>query len=190
MNMKRLVCVVLAFIMLPAAWSGLAARRVSVSTNLLDYVRLGTINVDASYTVSRHWSFVAGARYNPFTFNSGDSQTQFQYRQQSYALGARWWLWHTWSGWWFSGKARYQEYNAGGLGIRDTEEGDRVGAGLYMGYSHMLSPHMNVDFGFGFWGGMSWYTRYSCPTCGHITDEGQKYFVRPDDFMISVVYVF
>lgn len=188
--MKRLICVVLAFILLPSVWSRLSAHRVSVSTNLLDYAHLGTLNIDASYAVSRHWSLVAGARYNPFTYNADDRQKQFQYRQQSYAVGVRWWLWHTWSGWWFSSKARYQEYNAGGLWTRDTEEGDRVGAGLYVGYTHMLSPHMNVEFGCGMWGGISWYTSYSCPTCGYIVEEGQKFFMRPDDFMISVVYVF
>lgn len=190
MAMKRLICAILLMILLPSFWEGLSARRFSISTNLLDYARLGTMNIEASYATSRHWSLVAGARYNPFTFNEGDAEKQFQYRQQSYSLGARWWLWHTWSGWWLAGKARYQEYNAGGIGTRDTEEGDRVGAGVYMGYTHMLSPHVNMEFGFGFWGGVSWYTSYSCPTCGYTLDKGQKSFMRPDDFIISVVYVF
>lgn len=187
--MKRLLYLFL-LLLLPALWQQTSARRFSLSTNLLDYARLGTLNMDASYAVERHWSLTAGARYNPFTFMEGNPQKQFQYRQQSYAVGARWWLWHTWSGWWFAGKARYQEYNAGGLGDRETEEGDRVGAGVYAGYTHMLSPHLNLEFGLGFWGGWSWYSIYSCPTCGVTIDHGQKYFVRPDDFMISIVYVF
>ena len=187
--MKRF-CIACALILLQTLWGPLDVRRFSISTNLLDYARLGTLNMDASYAASRHWSVTAGARYNPFTFREGDPDRQFQYRQQSYALGARWWLWHTWSGWWFAGKARYQEYNAGGLGDRETEEGDRVGAGLYLGYTHMLAPHLNMEFGLGFWGGMSWYSRYSCPACGVVTDQGQEYFVRPDDLMISIVYVF
>ena len=188
--MKRSVFLALAMIIFPSLWCMAHANRFSVSTNLLDYARLGTLNVDASYAASRHWSLVAGARYNPFTFNDGKPDKQFQYRQQSYAVGARWWLWHTWGGRRFSGKARHQEYNAGGLGKRETEEGDRVGAGLYVGYTHMLGPHWNMEFGVGFWGGVAWYTGYSCPSCGKIVDEGQKYFVRPDDLMISIVYVF
>ena len=104
--MKRSVFLALAMIIFPSLWCMAHANRFSVSTNLLDYARLGTLNVDASYAASRHWSLVAGARYNPFTFNDGKPDKQFQYRQQSYAVGARWWLWHTWSGWWFSGKAR------------------------------------------------------------------------------------
>lgn len=180
----------LLMILLPVGWNTMHARRFSLSTNLLDYAQLGTLNLDASYAASRHWSLITGVRYNPFTFRKGDSESQFQYRQQSYSLGARWWLWHTWSGWWFAGKTRYQEYNAGGLSERTTEEGDRVGAGLYVGYTHMLSPHFNMEFGLGFWGGMSWYSRYSCPTCGVTLEAGQEYFVRPDDFMVSIVYVF
>ena len=188
--MKKSIYIFLLMLLVPVLWNCINARRFSVSTNLLDYANLGTLNIDASFAASKHWSLTTGARYNPFTFNEGDPDKQFQYRQQSYSLGARWWLWHTWSGWWFAGKTRYQEYNAGGIGSRETEEGDRIGAGLYAGYTHMLSPHLNLEFGFGLWGGMSWYNRYSCPTCGLTLETGQEYFVRPDDFMISIVYVF
>ena len=121
--MKRL-CLLVALMMMPVFANDISARRFSISTNLLDYARLGTLNLEASYAASRYWSVTASARCNPFTFYKGDSERQFQYRQQSYAVGARWWLWHAWSGWWFSGKARYQEYNVGGIGTRDTEEGD------------------------------------------------------------------
>lgn len=188
--MRKFLCALATLLLLPVLWQYVSAQRFSLSTNLLDYARLGTLNLDASYAASRHWSITAGARYNPFTYNEGDPEKQFQYRQQSYAAGARWWMWHTWSGWWFGGKLRYQEYNAGGIGSPETEEGDRVGAGLYAGYTHMLTPHLNMEFGLGFWGGRSWYTSYSCPTCGVTLEKGQEYFVRPDDLMISIVYVF
>ena len=164
--------------------------RVSVSTNFLDYARLATLNVDASYAVSRHWSVIAGARYNPFTFNEGDPQRQFQYRQRSCSVGARWWMWHNMSGWWIAGKARYQEYNYGGITSRATREGDRVGAGLYAGYTHMLGPHFNLEFGLGAWAGMDWYDIYSCQVCGLTVDSGNGFFVLPDDIMVAVVYVF
>lgn len=188
--MKRYIFNLVFWCLIPSLWLGLSANRFGLSTNLLDYARLGTLNADASFAASRHLSLTAGVRYNPFTFNENNPQEQFQYRQQSYAVGARWWLWHTWSGWWFAGKARYQEYNVGGLGHQETEEGDRVGAGLYAGYTHMLTPHLNMEFGLGFWGGKAWYTKYSCPSCGEMLEAGQKYFMRPDDVMISIVYVF
>ena len=166
------------------------ARKFSISTNLLGYAELGTMNAEFSYALSRRWSLTAGARYNPFTYHKGDSSRQFQLRQQSYSVGARLWPWHIWSGWWFATKVRYQEYNMGGVFSRQTSEGDRVGLGLYSGYTLMLSKHFNMEFGLGLWGGLDVYRRYSCPSCGLTVDEGCKGFVLPDDIMVSFVYVF
>ncbi len=167
-----------------------SAQKFSVGTDLLGYARLGTFNIEASYALDRHWSLLAGARYNPFTFRKGDPQRQFQARQQSYSVGIRMWPWHTWSGWWFAGKFRYQEYNEGGMISRRTEEGDRFGAGLYSGYTYMLNAHLNLELGFGLWAGMSSYKVYSCPVCGLTSEAGRKFFLLPDDLIISLVYVF
>jgi hypothetical protein len=173
------------------SWQLLAsAQKVSVSTNVLDYLALGTMNIDVSYAFSRHWSAVAGVRYNPFTFMKGDPQEQFQYRQQSYSAGVRMWPWHILSGWWFASKLRYQEYNVGGILRAETREGDRFGLGLYAGYTHMISRHFNVEFGVGVWGGLDIYSRYSCPACGHVMKSGTGIFILPDDIMISLAYVF
>ena len=166
------------------------AQKLSVSTNLLDYACLGTLNADMSYAFSRHWSLIAGARYNPFTFRKDQPQRQFQLRQQSYAAGVRLWPWHIWSGWWFASKLRYQEYNVGGIWGPETSEGDRYGIGLYSGYTYMVSPHFNVEFGLGLWGGADFYKEYTCPACGITVDSGKKGFLLPDDVMISLVYVF
>ncbi|MBQ6710654.1 MAG: DUF3575 domain-containing protein [Bacteroidales bacterium] len=166
------------------------AQTVSLSTNLLDYACLGTLNADVSYSLSRRWSVTAGARYNPFTFRKGDPDKQFQLRQQSYSLGARLWPWHTWSGWWFAGKLRYQEYNSGGIRSLETREGDRFGAGLYAGYTYMLTSHLNIEFGLGLWSGLDVYRCYSCPVCGVTLESGKTHFILPDDIMISLAYVF
>lgn len=187
--MKRLAIVAAVLFQLLSS-SDVSAQKFSVSTDLLGYLRLGTLNVDASYAVARHWSITAGARYNPFTFRKGDPERQLQYRQQSYSIGTRVWPWHIWSGWWFAGKLRYQEYNYGGIVSDETEEGDRFGFGLYSGYTHMINPHLNLEFGVGMWNGVALYTTYSCPTCGVILDSGNKYFLLPDDVMLSLVYVF
>ena len=180
----------LAFAAMLLAGSKSEAQTMSVSTNVLDYACLGTLNADVSYSISRRWSITAGARYNPFTFRKGDPDRQFQMRQQSYSIGARLWPWHTWSGWWFAGKIRYQEYNFGGIRSPETREGDRFGGGLYAGYTYMLSPRFNIEFGLGVWSGMDSYSRYSCQQCGLLEMSGQKWFVLPDDIMIALVYVF
>lgn len=186
--MRKYIIVVSVFMLTMALPS--FAQKFSLSTNILDYACLGTLNLDASYSLTRRWGLVVGARYNPFTFNEGDVDNQFQYRQLSYAAGARLWPWHTMSGWWFAGKLRYQEYCYGGIFSEGAEEGDRFGAGLYAGYTHMLSKHLNLEFGVGFWGGIGFYRRYSCPVCGMTVGTGRKYFLLPDDLMISLAYVF
>ena len=185
--MRRLILTV-GFMM---ATSFLAsAQKLSVSTNLIDYACLGTLNTEVSYTVGQHWSLTAGLKYNPFTFQKGDVDRQFQLRQQSCAIGMRYWPWHSLSGWWVGGKVRYQEYNWGGLFSRESEEGDKAGLGFSAGYTYMISRHLNVEFGLGIWGGRAWYRRYSCPVCGLTMESGCKWFVLPDNLMISFAYVF
>lgn len=166
------------------------AQRFSLSTNLLDYACLGTLNVEGSFSATQHLSLTAGVKYNPFTFGKADPERQMQLRQRSVSLGARIWPWHTWSGWWFAAKARLQEYNFGGILSRETREGNRFGAGLYTGYTHMLGANFNIEFGLGLWGGLDIYDRYSCQVCGLTLDSGRKGFLLPDDLMISLVYVF
>ena len=184
--MKKVVLLISMMLICPF----LHAQKLSVSTNVLGYAALGTLNGEVSYSVSRRWSVVAGARYNPFTYRKGDVDRQFQMRQISCSVGARLWPWHTLSGWWFSSKLRYQEYNYGGLFNWGTEEGDRYGCSLSAGYTHMLSSNLNLEFGVGAWAGMSFFRRYSCVVCGTTTGHGRKYFLLPDDLMISLVYVF
>lgn len=184
--MKRIV-ICLALVLLPLVAS---AQKVGISTDLLGYAHLGTMNAEFSYSLSQRWSMTAGVRYNPFTFRKGDPQTQFQHKQLSVSAGARFWPWHTLSGWWFASKLRWQEYNFGGLFSRKTEEGDRFGAGVYAGYTYMLSSHLNLEFGFGMWTGMAFFRTYTCPVCGLTEQSGKKYFLLPDDFMISLSYVF
>ena len=100
------------------------------------------------------------------------------------------WPWHTWSGWWFAGKLRWQEYNVGGIISPETREGDRFGTGLYAGYTYMLGTHFNLEMGLGVWAGTDIYSLYSCPVCGVTLESGKNFFVLPDDMMISLVYVF
>ena len=78
------------------------AQQWSVSTNAVDWLNFGTLNVEASAAVAQHISVNASARYNPWTFNASDPATQLQNREQTYRLGMRWWPWHIYSGWWIS----------------------------------------------------------------------------------------
>lgn len=157
-----------------------SAQRFALGTNAVDWLSLGTLNIDASAAVAQRYSLHIGAELNPWTFRAGDPEKQLQMRQTSYWAGFRYWPWHVYSGWWMGADLRYSVYNMGGILRRDTEEGDAYGMGLWSGYSIMLNELWNLDLGLGVWGGYKKYTRYSCPLCGYILEEGGKPFILPD----------
>ena len=165
------------------------AQRFSAGTNLADYAQYGTINAEASMAVARRWSLHAGAKYNPFLYHRRDG-LPLTSRQQVYAFGARFWPWNVYSGWWFSARTQYQEYNRGGISSQETQEGDRYGIGVAAGYAYMLHPHLNVELGAGIWGGYDRYTVYSCPVCGFTEETGERKFLLPNEITLSLVYVF
>lgn len=175
------------------------AQTWAVAVNAADAIELGTIGVEGSAAVGQHWSIHAGAKVNPWTFGKKDTSNglfsepnpdQKQDRKQSYALGVRWWPWNVYSGWWIAGKVQYQEYNRGGIFRQTSEEGDAFGAALSGGYSLMLKEHINLDSGLGLWGGWTKYTTYACPSCGKVEDQGDKWFILPNEVIISLVYIF
>ena len=90
--MRRLICFVLTLALL--ASGRVLAQDASISTNLVDYAQLGTLNLEASCGVARHWSLNAGVKYNPFSFENEELQSPMQSRQRSVALGTRYWPWH------------------------------------------------------------------------------------------------
>lgn len=169
-----------------------AAQKFQIETNAVGLMCLGTLNAELNYAISRHWSLGVSGRYNPFTFNkeSSERSDRMQLRQRCVSANAKWWPWHIYSGWWLSGKLQWQEYNYGGILSPQTEEGQRLGAGVSAGYSLMVSSHWNVDFGLGFWGGMRQYTVYACPTCGSRVSEGAGVFLIPNDIIVALSYVF
>lgn len=168
----------------------LKARDYAVSSNILQYADMLTLNAEVSVSMSRHWTLGAGALYNPFRFKVGKEGRDISRRQRTFYGGGRYWPWHVYSGWWVFGKAQYQEYNSGGLFKPETKEGDRYGAGLSLGYTYMLTPYLNLELGAGFWGGVDIYKVYSCPVCGITEGSGKKIFFLPDNILLALSFVF
>lgn len=163
----------------------------SFSSNIVGLADYGTINAAASRSVSQHWSLNAGVKYNPFSFpDSSIEDGSIRKKQRAFSLGARYWLWHVYSGWWMSGAAQYQEYNFTKKGNNDTSEGDRFGAAFSAGYSYMVTPWLNVEFGLGFWSGYDKYRVYDCPECGVTVERGSKVFLSPEDVIIALSIIF
>lgn len=185
--MRRVIRFVVILLMLLTARQ-LGAQDLSISTNVIDYVNLGTFNLEASYGISKNWTVNASAKYNPFTYRpQGD---ELRSRQRSVSAGVRYWPWHIFSGWWLSTSLRYQEYNIGGYESLMTQEGDRFGGTFGGGYSYMLTPSLNLEFGLSFWTGYDIYTRYACATCGKKLGDGTKFFMLPSDILLGLTYIF
>ena len=199
--MKKSIRIIFLLCVLSFTGATLRAQRYSISTNLVEWANLGTVNADAGVAVAQHFSLHAGFRYNPWTFRKGnpedrfedplgETERQFENRKQSYSMTVRYWPWYIYSGWWFYGKGQYMEYNRGGLFHREAEEGDAVGAGIGFGYTHMIHRSWNIEFGAGLWGGQTRYTTYRCTNCGGVVEQGNKMFILPDDVFVSFIFIF
>lgn len=164
------------------------AQNFSVTTNVLDYLDFGTLNMEASCGIARQWTLNAGVKYNPFSW--GEGGREMADKQRSVEAGARFWPWHIYSGWWMGGKLKWQEYNRGGIESPAASEGDRYGGSFSAGYTFMLNTHLNLDIGLGLWGGYDKYTAYECLRCGRVIDGGERFFVLPNDILLTISYIF
>lgn len=181
--------ILLALLLLTSCFLSVG-QEYSLSTNAIDYANLGTLNMDASHALARHWSLTAGVKYNPFTWKAENESGIMRNRQLVCSAGVRYWPWHVYSGWWLAAKGQYQMYNIGGISAPETQEGDRYGAGISLGYSYMILKHLNIEAGLGTWSGWDRYILYSCPRCGRILDQGGKTFILLNDVILSLTYVF
>ena len=168
------------------------AQKVGLSLNAAEAAYLGSIDIEAQYALAQNWSVSAGGTYNPWSWGKG-TEVERNRRRRDFSLGARWWPWHVYSGWWVSGGAMWQEYNeANILFSKDntSEEGDRLGLRLGAGYTYMVNSWLNIDFGIRGFGGNTRYVTYECPTCGKVLDRGDKFFIMPDEAVLSLMFVF
>lgn len=167
-----------------------------ISTNLVDWAFYGTINGEAQFSIARHFTVAANAKYNNWTFKDDIVTERHRAAQQTYAVGFRYWPWYVYSGWWIGLKGQYQEYSRGGIfKVLEKEEGDAYGAALSGGYSVQVTKWLDVDFGLGFWGGTKNYVTWqldgeSCPACGRRVDSGTKFFLLPNEVYVAVAIIF
>ena len=166
------------------------AQRASVSTNTLTWVNLGTINAEGSLSVSKHMTVFAGAKYNPWNIRTKSKQAFYNQQTAGY-VGVKYWPWHVYSGWWFGAKAQYQNFEEAGVFSEGLIKGNALGAGISLGYSFLITPKFNIDFGIGGWGGrLLDYTRYEDFFGFELLESGPRNFVFLDNLILSVSYIF
>ena len=178
--------------------NGLQAQVFSVSSNMVGYLDLGTMNLEFSYAPSRHWSLHAGFRYNPWTFGSVDDTATYEAyvegsalwnRKTSVALSTRWWPWHVYSGWWVRSGLQLMDYDRFSKWT-SRQVGKSLGVTFGGGWSRMISVNWNVEFGAAFWVGAKKERRYDGRIESGDPTPSPGVFILPDDVYISFVYVF
>jgi len=185
--MKRNLLLLILFLCL-----GLPSRAqdCAVSTNLIDWASMGTVNFTGSVSFLRKFSFEAGIQYNTNEKTRKSGLVVADKQINNYA-GLRYWPWYVYSGWWVEAKAKWSDFYRTGLWNLSVEEGRANGAGVYVGYTWMLTKHINLDFGVGAWSGkLLEYNRYHCSHCLELVDSGPRTFVEMDDVVLSLMFVF
>lgn len=191
-SLKNIYKVIAAVILLICTPKMAEAQEWAVSTNVLSWLNLGTINAEGSYKVNDHVSVNAALAINPWQINTPTFVT-LRNRQYGGHMGARYWPWHTFSEWWIGAKVQYKNFEQVGLLSSNLMRGDALGAGLSAGYSMMIAENVNLDFGLGFWGGrLLSYVEYNdnIANPSKIRTEGPRNFIFLDSISVSVAYIF
>ncbi len=168
------------------------AQKFSIQTNLLDWAALGTANIETGFAVARHFTIFAGGRYNPWSFESESPKLQVLNQQQTAYLGVRYWTWYVNTGLWFAAKAQYQNYTNTGIWRSAVKEGrNGWGGGLSVGYTYLLTQHLNLEFGVGGWVvHYDEYNFYESQRKLSARHEGPATLIYPDFVSLSLVLVF
>lgn len=174
-NIYRIIAVV---ILLIGASRVAQAQNFAVSTNVMSWANLGTINAEGALSIQRHVSLHAGAAVNPWELTSPTS-IRIRNRQYGGYLGVRYWPWHVYSEWWVGAKLQYKNFDQIGLTSANATKGNAFGPGISGGYTLMLSQNVNLELGLGIWGG------------GLLPKgEDMRAFVMLDNILVSFVYIF
>ena len=207
MKMKRILAIilVLAPLQMTAATSrgshqeegsqNIPQHQIMISSNLLSWAALGTLNLRTDYSIGSHWSLTASANWNPWTFGSG-SDRQFQARQLSPALGARWWQKHPYKGLYTGAEALWSIYNIAlpkidGSPVIDgrSAEGMCAGGAIICGYTIPLGEgRWTLSLGGSWWGGWRSDTIYEKARCGRKLETREGFSQGLREITVSIGY--
>ncbi|MBP3774281.1 MAG: DUF3575 domain-containing protein [Bacteroidaceae bacterium] len=167
-------------------------QTLAVKNNLL-YDAALTPNIGLELRTAPHWTLGINAGYMPWPQHSA---RRTKWKHLLVAPEMRYWFCETFSGHFLGFNAVYSHYNAGHLhlplGLYPTikdkrKQGDLVAAGLFWGYSWILSPHWSFEAEAGVDVGYTWYKNYECAHCGTYLGKDDKSFVMPK-LGLNVIY--
>lgn len=182
--------IILVAVLLIAGTRTADAQKVSLSTNVVTWANLGTANLEANVSLHKNVTLFGGMKYNPWDLRT-KSQVTINNQQITGYVGAKYWPWHVYSGWWLGAKAQFQDFDQAGLLSENLVSGQALGAGLSAGYSIMIGSHVNLDLGVGAWGGrVLKYTAYKDLGGYEIDKVGARNFIFLDNVIVAFAYIF
>ena len=182
--------ILLSFLLLLCAGHKGYAQKVSVSTDIVDWAYLWTVNGEVNVSVDQHFTVLAGGKINPWKFDKKSGEEFYDYQMTAYA-GARYWPWHVFAGWWIGAKAQYSSFERTGIINQTLKTGKSVGAGLSAGYTFMLNERLTLEVGAGFWGGSRLkYAEYDSPATMNPLETKRKGFIAADELTVALMYIF
>lgn len=167
------------------------AQTFSIASNIADWAYLGTINLEGGMGVARRLSVSLGGKLNLWHFDDKKNNVVIQDQRETAYLGIKFWPWYVYSGWWVGAKGQYEKRISSNVWRPALENSTAIGGVLSTGYAIMLNKHLNIDFGVGAFGGRYIdYTLYRCSDCKEIRQQGPRNFIRFDDILITMTYIF
>lgn len=188
MKYQTIILAALALSVASLYSEGACGQNISIASNGADLLFLGSMNAEVGIPLSRNFTLHAKTSWNPFSFGSGGSRTQ--YKHLSVSSGARYWPWFVNSGWFASCYLTWNKFSISGILNKKSYEGSAAGATVGGGYALMLSKGLNLEMGLCAFIGSSTYTRYSCTVCGEKEGKSRGLVAAPGNVLLQIVWVF
>ncbi len=172
-----------------------SAQVIALKNNLL-YDATASANLAFEVKLADRWTLGAGAGlnlWNPVHSADRDKDQPPKWRHVLVNLEARYWFCSVFVRDFIGMNVVYSHYNVAGSVngsgypvswiYKDLEnnrrQGDMVAAGVFYGWSWILSPHISLELEGGADVGYTWYDEFDCARCGALHEPKQQWFVMP-----------
>ena len=162
----------------------------ALSTNILGYADLLTVNLEAQYALGRHWSLSMQGKSNNLIIKEKE-ENQVMDRKSVAAVGVKYWPWYVYSGLWGKAFVQTEGYSRSNLtNNMGFEKGNAYGAGAAFGYSLIINRWFNIDFGLGVWSGYRTSDEYRFPDVDVSVGRTGTAFIDLTELSVSAMFVF
>ena len=190
-GLMRCICTFVMMVWLAIAGSPASAQVVALKNNLF-YDAAATANLGLEWKLADRWTMGVGAGlnlWNPVKSSDPNKDLPPKWRHVLVNMEFKYWFCSVFARDFIGMNVAYSHYNMAtgmypiGWVNKDLMnyryQGDMVAAGVFYGWSWILSPHISLELEGGIDGGYAWYDKYDCARCGNKYEAERKWFVAP-----------